>query len=225
MVSKNNTDIRDVTAVGIVEWDRAFGESLRMAVNSTPDTCCIGVWASAENSLGQIQSRRPFIVLVDVDSPGASGIETTALLKRSMPDVHVMIVSAEADHETLAAAIKAGACGYLIKPSPVGGRLKPDSSDRALTVAAMARRVIGVLREQSPEKIKPGHRSIPLSRQESMVARLISEGLMNKEIADRMELSNHTVHSHLKSIFKKLKVHSRTEVAVVYLKLLDERTG
>ncbi|MEO5714445.1 MAG: response regulator transcription factor [Luteolibacter sp.] len=223
MYSEENPDFDSSVKVGIIEGNRVLGENLRRAVDATPNTRCVGVWNTAEKGLRQIEELRPLVVLMDLDLPGTSGIEATRLLKRFLPDVQVMIVSLEADPERIAEAIKAGACGFLIKPTLAGDLGLPGAAtpfDCTRTVTAMARRVIETLHKRSP-KMKVDEDSVPLSLRETVVARLISEGLTNKEIAGHMDLGIQTVHSHIKTIFKKLSARSRTDVAVKYLKSLQ----
>jgi DNA-binding NarL/FixJ family response regulator len=222
MYSDTPLEFDHAVKVGIVEGNHILGENLRRAVDASPDTRCVGVWHSAKECLQKIGEARPLLVLMDLDLPGASGIAATAALKRLMPDVQVMIVSLDADPQRISEAIQAGACGYFIKPTPVGGMVSsgavpPFGCQR--TVTEMARNVIEKLHTRG-QKTKLDPASEPLTSRETVVVRLIAEGCTNKEIACHMDVGLETVRTHIRTIFRKLNVRSRTEVAVKYLKSL-----
>lgn len=213
------TDPAKLIEVAIVEDNPALGESLQRVVESIPDARCIGVWKTAEEGLRKIDAFRPSIVLMDINLPGMSGIEATALLKRALPEIQVIIVTVHREHEKIFDALKAGACGYLLKRSraaDVRQAILDVHSGGAPMSAEIARRVVEAFhdnRPKAPDEAEPVH----LSQRETDVAKLIAEGLANKEIADRLGISTETVRGHLKNIYEKLHVRSRTEAAVKYL--------
>jgi DNA-binding NarL/FixJ family response regulator len=211
--------------VAIVEDNAALGESLSRVVESIPNARCIGVWGSAEEGLKKIDAFRPSIVLMDINLPGMSGIEATALLKRHLPEIQVIIVTVHREHDKIFNALKAGACGYLIKRSraaDVRQAILDVHSGGAPMSAEIARRVVEAF-HQSPAQSDSGQESVHLSQRETEVAQLIAEGLANKEIADRLGISTETVRGHLKNIYEKLHVRSRTEAAVKYLDSVRQR--
>jgi DNA-binding NarL/FixJ family response regulator len=211
--------------VAIVEDNAALGESLSRVVESIPNARCIGVWGTAEDGLKKIDAFRPSIVLMDINLPGMSGIEATALLKRHLPEIQVIIVTVHREHEKIFNALKAGACGYLIKRSraaDVRQAILDVHSGGAPMSAEIARRVVEAF-HQSPSQTDSGQETVHLSQRETEVAQLIAEGLANKEIADRLGISTETVRGHLKNIYEKLHVRSRTEAAVKYLDSVRQR--
>ncbi|RYD41896.1 MAG: response regulator transcription factor [Verrucomicrobiaceae bacterium] len=211
--------------VAIVEDNEALGESLQRVVESIPDARCIGVWGTAEEGLKKIDAFRPSIVLMDINLPGMSGIEATALLKRHLPEVQVIIVTVHREHEQIFDALKAGACGYLIKRSraaDVRQAILDVHSGGAPMSAEIARRVVEAFHQNAPKSEKDSE-TVSLSQRETSVAQLIAEGLANKEIADRLGISTETVRGHLKNIYEKLHVRSRTEAAVKYLDSVRHR--
>ena len=212
-------DSKKPIEVAIVEDNEALGESLQRVVESIPDARCIGVWGTAEEGLKKIDAFRPSIVLMDINLPGMSGIEATALLKRHLPEVQVIIVTVHREHEQIFDALKAGACGYLIKRSraaDVRQAILDVHSGGAPMSAEIARRVVEAFHQSGPKNEKDTE-TVNLSQRETSVAQLIAEGLANKEIADRLGISTETVRGHLKNIYEKLHVRSRTEAAVKYL--------
>ena len=212
-------DPRKSIQVAIIEDNRALGESLQKVVESIPDAICMGVWGSAEEGLKKIDAFRPSIVLMDINLPGMSGIEATALLKRHLPEIQVIIVTVHREHEKIFDALKAGACGYLIKRSraaDVRQAILDVHSGGAPMSAEIARRVVEAFHDHTPKSADEPE-LVRLSQRETDVAQLIAEGLANKEIADRLGISTETVRGHLKNIYEKLHVRSRTEAAVKYL--------
>ncbi len=212
-------DFQKPIEVAIVEDNQALGESLLRVVESIPQAKCIGVWGTAEEGLKNIDAHRPSIVLMDINLPGMSGIEATALLKRHLPDIQVIIVTVHREHEKIFDALKAGACGYLIKRSraaDVRQAILDVHSGGAPMSAEIARRVVEAFHRPA-SKLESGEPTVRLSQRETSVAELIAEGLANKEIADRLGISTETVRGHLKNIYEKLHVRSRTEAAVKYL--------
>ena len=204
-----------MTTVAIVEDNAVVAASLRRIVESAPDCSCVGVWRSGEEALEKVPAFRPDVVLMDIHMPGITGIETTARLKQMLPDLLVIMVTVYRDHEKIFDALKAGACGYLLK------RSTPDEVRRAIAdvrtggapmSAEIARRVVEAFHRQS----KPAEEAVHLSKRETEILDLLTQGLANKEIADRLGLSIETVRVHLRRIYDKLHVHSRTEAAMKY---------
>lgn len=213
--------------VAIIEDNHALGESLQKVVESIPEAICMGVWGSAEEGLKKIDAFRPSIVLMDINLPGMSGIEATALLKRHLPEIQVIIVTVHREHEKIFDALKAGACGYLIKRSraaDVRQAIIDVHNGGAPMSAEIARRVVEAFHDNTPKSADEPE-PVRLSQRETEVAQLIAEGLANKEIADRLGISTETVRGHLKNIYEKLHVRSRTEAAVKYLDSVRPRNS
>lgn len=220
MAEKSDTAID----VAIIEDNVALGESLRRVVDSMPDAHCIGVWTTAEEGLKKIDAFRPQIVLMDINLPGMSGIEATALLKRHLPEIQVIIVTVHREHKKIFDALKAGACGYLIKrsrPAEVRQAISDVCAGGAPMSAEIARRVVEAFHVTPADDSKD--EVVELSNRETEVVQLVAEGLANKEIADRLDISIETVRGHLKNIYEKLHVRSRTEAAVKYLDSVRKR--
>lgn len=214
---------RKTTEVAIIEDNQRLGESLGKVVDSMSDARCVGVWGSAEEGLKKIDAFRPQIVLMDINLPGMSGIEATALLKRHLPEIQVIIVTVHREHKKIFDALKAGACGYLVKrskPAEVRQAIEDVRTGGAPMSAEIARRVVEAFHMPQED---PDEEKVDLSKRETDVVQLVAEGLANKEIADRLQLSIETVRGHLKNIYEKLHVRSRTEAAVKYLDSLRQR--
>jgi DNA-binding NarL/FixJ family response regulator len=207
----------NLTRVGVVEDNPALGAALEKIVDSEPGCRCVGVWTSAEKALAEIPQWRPDVVLMDIHLPGMSGIEATARLKRSAPELPVIMVTVYRDHDKIFQALKAGACGYLLKrstPAEIRRAIVEVRAGGAPMSAEIARRVVEAF--HGPAQAGFGEESA-LSKRQREILELLSTGLANKEIADRLGLSTETVRVHLKHIYDKLHVRCRTEAAAKYL--------
>jgi DNA-binding NarL/FixJ family response regulator len=211
-----------MTTVAIVEDNAVVGASLRRIVESTPEFQCVGVWRSGEEALAKVPAFRPDVVLMDIHMPGITGIETTARLKQQLPELQVIMVTVYRDHEKIFDALKAGACGYLLKrstPAEVRKAIIDVRAGGAPMSAEIARRVVEAF-HQRPAAASA--ETVHLSKRETEILELLAQGLANKEIADRLGLSTETVRVHLRRIYDKLHVHSRTEAA---MKFRDATSG
>jgi DNA-binding NarL/FixJ family response regulator len=208
----------EITDIAIVEDNSALGNSLRKVVESDSSLRCIGVWATAEDALKKIDAFRPHIVLMDINLPGMSGIDATARLKQFLPEIKVVMVTVYRDHDKIFAALKAGACGYLLKrsnPAEIRQAIHDVRTGGAPMSPEIARRVVEAF-HQTPRS-EPGLLDdVKLSKRETEILELLCKGLANKEIADRLNISVETVRVHLKHVYEKLHVRSRTEAAMKF---------
>jgi DNA-binding NarL/FixJ family response regulator len=163
-----------------------------------------------------IPEKEPDVVLMDIFLPRMSGIECTGRLKVLMPDIQIVILTAMDDQELVFLALESGADGYLLKrtkPSDLRTALLDVLGGGAPMTSQIARRVI----ESFRRKAKARDETVKLSVREEQILVLLSQGYSNKLIADKLELSIDTVCSHLKHVFYKLHVSSRTEAVVRYM--------
>jgi len=187
-------------------------------INSFPDLSCICACKSGEEALRVIPEVPPDVILMDIFLPRMSGIECTARLKAILPKTPIIILTAMDDEELIFMALEAGADGYLLKrtkPADLREALLEVLGGGAPMSSEIARRVIISFRG----KAKTRDESLHLSTREEQILLLLSKGCSNKMIADRLELSVVTVCHHLKHVFEKMHVSSRTEAAIRYLNL------
>jgi DNA-binding NarL/FixJ family response regulator len=210
--------------VALVEDQARTRENWSQLINSFPDFQCVCCCGSAEEALTNIPQSLPDVVLMDIFLPRMSGIECTARLKARMPDIQIVMLTAMDNQELLFMALEAGADGYLLK------RTKPSELRRALLdvlgggvpmTSQIARRLIASFRKTA----KTRDESTRLSAREEQILQLVSKGHSNKLIADKLEMNYETVCTHLKRVFKKLHVNSRTEAAILYInsKMSEQR--
>jgi len=202
--------------VALVEDQPKVRESWTRLLNSFPDFSCVCACATGEEALRIIPQEQPDVVLMDIFLPRMSGIECTAKLKALLPKAQIVILTAMDDQELVFMALEAGADGYLLKrtkPSDLRTALLDVLGGGAPMTSQIARRVI----ESFRRKAKARDETVRLSVREEQILVLLSQGYSNKLIADKLELSIDTVCSHLKHVFEKLHVSSRTEAVVRYM--------
>jgi DNA-binding NarL/FixJ family response regulator len=205
--------------VVIIEDLREVREGLAMLINGTNGFEATGSYRTMEDALEGMQRSRPDVILTDIGLPGLDGIEGTRILRDRFPDVPVLALSVYDDDENVFNAICAGASGYLLKnTSPVRllESLKEVVDGGAPMSPDVARRVVTLFREFRP----PERASYRLTPQETELLKLMVEGHHYKTAADALGISTNTVSFHLKHIYEKLQVHSKSEAVA---KALRER--
>lgn len=196
--------------VAIVEDERDIRESLTFLVNGTAGYSCTGSYRSMEEALDGIPRQLPDIVLSDIGLPGMSGIDGVRLLKERHPQLLLLMLTVYDDDDRIFDAICAGACGYLLKKTPPARLL--DSLKEAVGGGApmspeVARRVIALFRQiRPPERV-----DYDLTPHETRLLKLFVEGHNYKTAAAELGVSVNTVNFHVRSIYAKLQVHSRSE--------------
>lgn len=205
-----------MTKVAIVEDNPTIRSTFRQWIDAAPDLRCVCACSSAEQALAEIPRLNPDVVLMDIHlPPGETGIACTAQLKEKLPNVQVIIVTVYRNHELIFQALEAGACGYLLKRSSPEELLKAINEVRS-GGAPMTGEIARMLVEAFQKK--PGNKSgQELTEREEEILVLLAEGLSNKEIADRVNISYDTVRAHLRHIYEKLHVRGRTEAVKKYL--------
>ena len=204
--------------IALVEDQPKARDNWCRLINSFPDLSCICACKSGEEALRVIPEVPPDVILMDIFLPRMSGIECTARLKALLPQTQIIILTAMDDEELIFMALEAGADGYLLKrtkPADLRGALLEVVAGGAPMSSEIARRVISSFRSKAGTRDE----SLHLSTREEQILLLLSKGCSNKMIADRLELSVVTVCHHLKHVFEKMHVSSRTEAAIRYLNL------
>jgi len=203
-------------AVAIVEDDVGICQSLEWLLKSSAEFTCVSTCGSAEEALRVLPTTAPEIVLMDINLPKRSGIECTACLKELLPSVQVVMITVYDDAEKVFNALRAGASGYILKraaPERILQALLEVHAGGVPMSSEIARKVLGVFRE--PVAAMPETEN--LSRREQDVLELLVQGCSNKEIADKLSISIETVTWHLRHIYSKLHVRSRTQAALKFV--------
>jgi DNA-binding NarL/FixJ family response regulator len=208
-----------MTKVAIVEDNATFRNYLMELVGGAPGHRCVCACSSAEEALLKIPTARPDVVLMDIHLPGESGIACTAQLRQKLPDLHVIMLTVYKDIKVIFQALKAGACGYVLKRSDEKGILEAIAEVRAggaPMTSEIARMVVRSFME--PPKTTDPDGTEQLSARELELLELLARGFSNKEIAAALSISPGTVRTHLMHIYEKLHVRCRTEAAAKYFR-------
>jgi len=196
--------------VAIVEDQREVREGLRALVNGAPDFACAGEYRTMEEALADVGRIEPHLVLADLGLPGMSGIDGIRELRERYPSMPILALTIYDDNDRVFDALCAGASGYLLKNTPPARLIESlrEAMDGGAPMSPeVARRVVRLFRDFRP----PRRASYHLTPQESQLLKLLVEGHHYKTAADVMEISVNTVSFHLKNIYGKLRVHSKSE--------------
>lgn len=199
----------DTIRVSIVEDRREIREGLAMLINGTAGYQCVGTYRSMEEALDRIGHQLPDVALLDIGLPGMSGIEGLKILKERYPNLLLLILSVYDDDERIFDAMCAGAVGYLLKktpPSKLLESLKEAVGGGAPMSPEVARRVITLFREIRP----PERADYDLTPHEIRLLKLFVKGHNYKTAAKELDVTVHTISFHLRNIYEKLQVHSKS---------------
>jgi DNA-binding NarL/FixJ family response regulator len=205
--------------VVIIEDVREVRESLACLIGGTPGFHCAGSYRTMEDALSGVARNGPDVILADIGLPGMGGIEGTRILRQRFPRVPIVALTVYDDEDRVFDAICAGASGYLLKntaPARLLEALREVVNGGAPMSPDVARRVVTLFREFRPNP----RASHALTPQETELLKLMVEGHHYKTAAREMGISTHTVSFHLRNIYDKLQVHSKTEAVA---KALRER--
>jgi DNA-binding NarL/FixJ family response regulator len=181
-----------------------------MVINGTEGFRCVGAYRTMEEALDRIKNEPPDVVLCDIGLPGMSGIEDISILKERYPSLLLLMLTVYDDDERIFDALCAGACGYLLKrtsPARLIESLKEAVEGGAPMSPEVARRVVALFREIRP----PGKADYQLTPHELRLLKLLVEGHNYKTAAAELGVSFHTIHFHMRNIYDKLQVHSKSE--------------
>ncbi len=192
----------------IVEDDNLLREQITSFLKATPEFYIAGSYGSAEEAIEENQFAGCQILLTDIELPGINGIELIKKIKAFNSTIHCMVLTVFEDDDNVFNALKAGAVGYLLKGSRPSKLL--DAIDEVIAGGSpmsghIARKVIDTFR------IKETMHSPLLTERENALLTLLSDGFRYKEIADKLDISAETVRTHVRNIYQKLQVTSRTE--------------
>lgn len=207
--------------VSIVEDNAGLRQSLAVLLGGSPGFRCASVHPDAEDALRRLPAARPDIVLMDINLPGASGIECMRRLKERLPRLPVVMLTVFEEGEQVFEALRARACGYLLKrtaPAALLAALEEVHRGGSPMSTAVARRVVEPFHRAGQARPTAGEALHSLTGREAEILCQLAQGRRNKEIADQLGVSLDTVRTHLRHIYEKLHVNSRTEALLKYLR-------
>ena len=197
-----------------------FRQGVRRLLEGAGDIEVVGDAETGEESVRLAEDLAPDVVLLDVAMPTLSGIDAARMIKASSPRAGIIMLTVHADEEFLFEAIKAGAMGYLLKdctPDELIRAIRVVHSGEGLLAPTMAAKVMREFaRTRETKDLAAVH--LPLTQREVEILQHVTTGLANKEIANRLSISERTVKNHLSNIMEKLHVNSRTQAAVYALR-------
>ena len=203
--------------VAVIEDRREIRDGLAALINGTEGYCCTAAFRSMELALTGIGASLPDIVLVDIGLPGMSGIEGIRLLKERYPTLQFLVLSIYDDDARIFEALCAGACGYLLKrtaPARLLESLKEVSEGGAPMSPEVARRVIRLFQAVEP----PRHADHQLTPHQTRLLKLLADGHNRKTAAAELGVTVDTIGFHLRHIYEKLQVHSKSEAVAKALR-------
>jgi DNA-binding NarL/FixJ family response regulator len=204
--------------VAVVEDDAGLRRSLRKSLEEGPGTRCVAAVGSAEEALEKLPAIKPAVILMDVNLPGASGVECVQRLVPLLPQTHFIMLTVFDDTEVVFQSLAAGAIGYLTKPVTEERLLEAIQdvyAGGAPMTSSIARRIVQAFRKPAEDPRAVIEESLAPREQE--VLKLLAKGYLQKEIADQLDISFPTVRTLTARIYTKLHVHSRSQAVAKYL--------
>lgn len=207
---ENNAVIR----VLIADDHAIFRAGLHLLLQTEPSLQVVGEAADGQQAIEQFQALRPDVLLVDLKMPRKGGVEAISEIRERYPDAHILVLTAYGGGQLVLKAVRAGAAGYLLKAS------RPELLLRAVRDVHEGRAVLdpAIAPALMEEMKRPAAVEEPLTGRELEVVRLVSRGLTNREIAERLVISERTVRTHISRILDKLNLINRTQVALYALR-------
>ncbi len=201
--------------VAIIEDHKEYRKSIAFMLNSTEGFDCVGQYSSVEEGLSQISNWD--VLLLDINLPNLSGIEGIPLIKNQMPSVKVVMLTVLDDDLNIFKAIMAGADGYLLKktlPIKILQAIEDVFNGGSPMTPSVAKQTLNLFKSFAPHE----KADTSLSDREKEILNLLVEGLNNDEISNKLFISPLTVKNHIRHIYEKLQVHSRSQVVAKAIK-------
>ncbi len=199
----------------IVDDDKLVCTSLKTIIEADPDMQVLGMGHSGNEAVALFKDLQPDILLMDIRMDIMSGLEAGEIILGQYPDARVLFLTTFADDEYIITALKIGARGYLLKQNyeSIVPSLKAVNAGQSVFGEDIIAKIPSLIRSNKPNMVKH-----EITEKESEIITLIADGLNNKEIAGRLFLSEGTVRNSISVILEKLKLRSRTELAIFYYK-------
>jgi len=216
-VETKATGKSETIRVVVIEDMREVREALKALINGTQGFKCVGSYFSMEVALARIGNEPVDVILTDIGLPGMTGVRGTEILREMFPEVPILALTVYDNDDKIFDALCAGASGYLLKntaPARLLESIKEVAEGGAPMSPEVARRVIRLFRDFRP----PETANYLLTPQETQLLKLLIEGHYKKTAARELGISTNTVSFHLKNIYAKLQVHSKTEAVAKALR-------
>lgn len=193
----------------IVEDDSVIRNNLTDLINSDDDITCTGAFGNCEDAIKHLDKEVPDVFLMDISLPGMDGIKGMKIIMDKFPEIDFLMLTVHSDSELIFKAIKSGACGYLDK-SATEQKIIDSIKEVFYGGAPMTSRIAKLVFESFQEKPASGNET-SLSNRETDVLDLLCKGKTYKDISSSLKITVGTVRHHIKNIYRKLHVHSKSE--------------
>jgi DNA-binding NarL/FixJ family response regulator len=206
--------MEDTVRVLIAEDHPLFREGMRGRLDRVADVAVVGEAASGDEAVELAQKLEPDVILMDIKMPGLNGIEATREIQRANPQIGILVLTMFEDDDSVFAAMRAGAKGYLLKDSGGEGvvhAIRAVASGEAVFGPGVAERMIGFF---SAPRAAPKRAFPELTEREEEVLSLVAQGKSNREIARQLFVSLKTVRNHVSNILLKLQVADRAQAVI-----------
>jgi len=211
-----NNNIKEVR-IAIVEDDKTVREGLQMLLGGSQGFSCVAAYSNAEDAISELPQINPDVVLMDINLPGMNGIECISNLKDQDNSMLFIMLTVFEDTEAIFTSLAAGASGYLLKnTSPVKliESIREVYSGGSPMSSEIARKVVDSFTQSTAKESQDLH---GLTVREEEVLSFLAKGYLYKEIAEQLFISIDTVRSHIRHIYDKLHVKTRTDAILKYL--------
>jgi DNA-binding NarL/FixJ family response regulator len=202
--------------VSIVEDDEGIRSNLAQLLGSHPDFECVSTHAHGRGACAEIPRLRPEVVLMDINLGAMDGIECVARLKSALPGLQIIMVTVYEDTDKIYPALEAGATGYILKRTPTEElfeAIRQVCRGESPMSGPIARKVVQFFQQ----KARNSELLDQLSPKEHQVLERLARGFLYKEIAQEMQITHETVRTHIRSVYQKLQVNTRTAAVLKYL--------
>jgi len=203
--------------VMIVEDDQAVRNGLQMLIDGSDGYSCLAACQSAEVALIEISKQNPQVILMDINLPGMNGIECVVHIKNSWPEIQIMMLTVFDNTDEIFKSLTAGATGYLLKKTPPAKLLEAITelvNGGSPMSGEIARKVVQTFMKPAIHEIA----DVRLTIREEEILSYLSKGYLYKEIASELFISIDTVRTHIRKIYQKLQVRTRTEALLKCMK-------
>jgi DNA-binding NarL/FixJ family response regulator len=206
--------------VSLVEDNRPLAQELEKWINDTKGLSCLSVYPTAEAALKQLPQSPPQVVLVDLRLPGMSGVELIRQLKAVCPDVQCLVLTMYSESELIFDALKAGACGYLLKrtsPGEIAEAIRQVHAGGSVMTPRIARRVLEVFTAPAATQASTSD-DYRLTDRERNVLQCMAQGQARKQIADNLAINSHTLDYVIRCSYRKLHVNCLASAVAIAMR-------